>query len=121
MKLMMDCRFCLFKLIFSFRIFVCSHFVLSSVGKKQLFWFFTHVTSIFIGVRECFAFQRWLSCRQRPNVLFVRLAFVCSPTGSYSSLARFYHYISYEDRNFILTINLYLNDWQIQVSNATLP
>src|SRR5690554_618366 len=31
-----------------------------SVGKKQLFWFFTHVTSIFIGVRECFAFQRWL-------------------------------------------------------------
>jgi hypothetical protein len=26
---------------------------------KQLFWFF----------------QRWLSCRQKPNVLFVRLAF----------------------------------------------
>ncbi|PKP15511.1 MAG: hypothetical protein CVU07_09875, partial [Bacteroidetes bacterium HGW-Bacteroidetes-23] len=29
----------------------------SSVGKKQLFWFF----------------KRWLSCRKKPNVLFVRL------------------------------------------------
>src|SRR5690554_3862403 len=68
----------------------CSNVIYSfnfcqSVGKKQLFWFFTHVTSIFIGVRDCFAFQRWSreqsGCRQKPNVLFVRWVFVCRTTS----------------------------------------
>ena len=59
---------------------------LSSVDKKQLFWFF----------------QRWLLCRQKPNVLFVRWAFfVCCPTFfSYTQAGIFTIKLPYEELNF---------------------
>jgi len=52
----------------------------TAVGEGQALLVFTHVTSFFIGVRECFAFQGWLLCRQKPNVLARAVAFfVCRP------------------------------------------
>ncbi len=61
-----------------------------ALEKKLLFWFF----------------ERWLECRKKPNVPFVRLAFTLSDNvPRLCEVADFQHKCSFEKRNLNLALN----------------